>query len=155
MHQSAIQAFLRAANKSTYAASGKKVNPPRLNSEDFEYREGDLLYHDTYFGDDRFIGEEIIYEKEMPIWGMNYYGYLVDDSATPKEVYSFLKQALMAEENEAIPVRGPKTFVTGEYAYAVVTQGAFDNFTGEERIERLGMPLYKAFFHGGSIKGKE
>ena len=153
--QNLLTAFLRAANKNTYAASGTKTASSRLRSEDFEYRDGDLLYHDTYFGDDIFIGEEVVYEKEIPIWGMNYYGYLTDTSVTPKEIFSFLKQALLAEEDEAIPVRGPKTFATGALSYRMEVMGTMENFTGKEIIEKSELPVYKAVFHGGNIKGKE
>ena len=66
--------FLNEANKHTYAADGKKVEPTRLKSDDLEYQKGDLIYHDTYFGAGDFIGEEIVYKREVPVWGANYHG---------------------------------------------------------------------------------
>ncbi len=38
----------------------------RLKSEDYHFEQGNLIYHDTYFGGKDFIGGEIVYKDEMP-----------------------------------------------------------------------------------------
>ncbi len=104
--------FLNEANKATYAnKNAPKVTPARPGSRDYEFKKGNFTYHDTYFGPRDFIGEEVIYEGEVPIWGANYFGYIMDDSAGTEEVYNFLRQALMQEYSDVIPVRGPTRFV--------------------------------------------
>lgn len=61
--------FLIEAKKQTYANENiKKQNSTRKGSKDYEYSNKDLLYHDTYFGDTNFIGEEIVYQNsDTPI----------------------------------------------------------------------------------------
>jgi hypothetical protein len=61
--------FLDEANKSTYAKKdAAKVKPLRPNSEDYHFEKDDLIYHDTYFGGRNFIGEEIVYQNQTPVW---------------------------------------------------------------------------------------
>lgn len=56
------------------------VKASRRSSTDYEYENNDMVYHDTYFGSDNFMGEEIVYKGGEPIWGMNYYGRLLGHS---------------------------------------------------------------------------
>jgi len=144
--------FLTKANKHTYAADGTKTEPSRLASEDFDYKEGNLTYHDTYFGSANFIGEEIVYEDNNPIWGANYYGYIQDVNLSVKQVYGFLKEALIQEYNNIIPVRGPKSFKNDKFEYQNQVSGDLSNFEGAEIILYNGRPVYKAFYHGGLVK---
>ena len=58
-----LKDFLIEAKKQTYANGNvKKVESSRLNSFDYEYTDGAMLYHDTYFGGTDFIGEEVVYD---------------------------------------------------------------------------------------------
>ena len=74
--------FLIEAKKQTYANEKvKKILSTRKGSYDYEYSNGIMTYHDTYFGGTNFMGEEIVYlSNETPIWGMNYYGVTLDES---------------------------------------------------------------------------
>ena len=150
-----LASFLEKANQHTYAADGQKSQSTRLKSEDFDFRDGDWLYHDTYFGNENFIGGEVIYKKEVPIWGANYYGYIIDINASPKEVYGFLKKALMQKYNNIIPVRGPAHYSEENFEYLNKVEGDLKNFIGEETITKNRKLLYKAFYHGGLIIGSE
>lgn len=103
--------FLRKSNKNAYAnKDAPKVAPSRLKSEDYHFEDGDLIYHDTYFGARDFIGEEIVYKNQKPIWGANYFGFILADNVSEKDVYDFPGQALMQNYDNVIPVRGPKNF---------------------------------------------
>lgn len=150
-----LAAFLEKANQETYAADGKKAESTRLKSEDFNFKDGDWTYHNTYFGNNNFIGEEIVYKNEIPVWGMNYYGYVVDTKHAPKEVYGFLKKSLMQEYNDLIPVRGPRRFVDGKMEYDNIVSGDLNNFLGEETITNSGNVIYKAVYHGGLLIGND
>ena len=76
-----IENFLIEAKKQTYAnESVEKMQSSRLNSKDYEYKKENMTYHDTYFGGTRFIGEEVIYFDNNPLWGMNYYGVTLDET---------------------------------------------------------------------------
>lgn len=144
--------FLNEANKHTYAADGKKVASTRLKSDDLEYQKSDLMYHDTYFGAGDFIGEEIVYKKGIPAWGANYYGFILDSHYTPKQIYNFLKKALMREYDDLIPVRGPKIFRDGDWTYQNSIDGALDNFSGKEEILCNDRIIYRCLYHGGLIR---
>lgn len=107
--------FLEEANKSTYAnKDASKVSSYRLKSEDYHFEKDGLIYHDTYFGSRDFIGEEVVCKNSEPVWGMNYYGYILSDKTDHKELYNFLRDALMkTSSSDIIPVRGPKNHQQG------------------------------------------
>jgi hypothetical protein len=75
-----LASFLRLANQRTYAnKDAPQVQSTRLGSQDYEFDDGDLRYHDTFFGDREFIGEEIVYRRGKLFWGMNYFGFILAD----------------------------------------------------------------------------
>ena len=145
--------FLHEANKITYAnEDAPKVAPSRLKSEDYHFDKGDLIYHDTYFGGRDFIGEEIVYESEKPVWGANYFGFVIDEKVNEKDVYDFLRQALMQEYDDVIPVRGPSNFSADDKEYRFSADGDLSNFSGKEEISFDGKVVYRCLIHGGFIK---
>lgn len=147
--------FLNEANKYTYAnADVKKAASTRLNSEDYHFEKGNLIYHDTYFGSRDFVGEEMIYQDQKPKWGMNYYGFILDDNLTEKELASFLRKSLMQEYSGVIPVRGPQEFSENNWTYKLSVDGDLARFTGQEEILRDGKVVYRLFLHGGFIQQK-
>jgi len=102
-----LASFLRLANQRTYAnKNAPQVQSTRLGSQDYEFDDGDLRYHDTFFGDRDFIGEEIVYRRGKLFWGMNYFGFILADELKETEVYDFLRIALMQQNDDIIPVRG-------------------------------------------------
>lgn len=150
-----LSRFLSEANKNTYAGDGEKINSSRLGSYDLEFKNGDWIYHDTYFGNETFMGEEIVYFKEIPVWGANYYGGILDSSFSSEEVYGFLKKALLENSLNLILVRGPENFKENDFEYKNSIQGNLENFMGKEEIYISGKKAYEAVYHGGLIKGKE
>lgn len=145
--------FLEAANKSTYAnKDAPKATPTRLRSEDYHFEQDSLIYHDTYFGGRDFIGEEVVYENRKPVWGMNYYGYVLNPSTSEKEVYDFLRKALMQEYSNVIPVRGAGSYVEGVWKYTNKPVGDLGRFTGVEEIYKNRELLYRADYHGGYVE---
>ena len=107
--------FLIEAKKQTYANENvKKISSTRLGSHDYEYKKENMIYHDTYFGGTDFMGEEVVYlsSNETPIWGMNYYGVVLDKSLSEEAIDNALRKALMkVGEGDILPVRGPKEFI--------------------------------------------
>jgi hypothetical protein len=71
-----LKNFLYTARLQTYASGEKPVeNPQSAGSKQFKFQKGDYFYRDIFFsGDNRFIGQEIIYLDSKPIWVMNYIG---------------------------------------------------------------------------------
>jgi len=148
-----LEQFLNESNKSTYAnKNAPKATSSRLESENYHFEKDGLIYHDTYFGGRDFIGGEIVYKNKKPVWGMNYYGYVLDASVPEKDVYDFLRQALIQEYSGIIPVRGPKMFEDNGRKYTNTVDGGLDRFTGYEEIYFENRLVYKANYHGGFIK---
>lgn len=153
MNIAKLAKFLKEANKATYAnKNASKATPTRLNSEDYHFEKDNMIYHDTYFGARDFIGGEVVYEGEKPIWGENYFGYVLDENLDEKVVYDFLRKALMEEYEDVIPVRGPAHFSEGSNEYRFKADGDLNNFTGVEEILFAGKVVYRCFVHGGIIK---
>lgn len=150
-----IESFLIDAKKQTYAnTSVEKISSTRLNSNDYEYKKGNMTYHDTYFGGTRFIGEEVIYIDDKPYWGMNYYGVTLDENLSEEAMDNALRPALMkvGENISIIPVRGPKEFVNGEFKYLFDVTGDISNFSGIESIYKNNVKIYELKCNGGLIK---
>lgn len=148
--------FLIEAKKQTYAnANVEKVKSTRLGSKDYHYENGNMIYHDTYFGGIKFMGEEVVYcNSEEPIWGMNYYGITIDNTLSEEAMDKALRPALMnvGKDNSIIPVRGPSRFENDGYVYTFKVEGTIENFTGIEEICKDGALIYRLYCHGGLIK---
>lgn len=148
-----LATFLKAANLNTYAnEKSEKVDSLRLGSHDYHFEKGGLVYHDTYFGGTKFIGEEIIYKDEQPVWGMNYRGITLSETMSEGLFDAILRPALMAGSGDNIPVRGPKEFVSGDWQYTFKIEGDLSNFTGVEEITKKGEIVCRLLCHGGWIK---
>lgn len=148
--------FLVEAKRQTYANENvEKVTSSRKGSHDYHYQNNDMIYHDTYFGGTKFMGEEVVYHNnETPIWGMNYYGITLDESLSEEAMDKALRPALMlvGEDKDVIPVRGPKNYKNGEYEYNFSVDGDLDCFEGRETIHKGKIKVYELKCHGGIIK---
>jgi hypothetical protein len=145
--------FLNEANKSTYAnENAPRSASTRLESEDYHFEKGDLIYHDTYFGGRDFIGEEIVYKNKKPLWGANYFGFVLDENIREKDVYDFLRKALIQEYDNVIPVRGPASFSEDKWDYTFSADGELENFAAKEEILFNGVIVYRCLIHGGYIR---
>lgn len=149
-----IEKFLIEAKKMTYANSNvEKIESSRLNSHDYEYKKDNMIYHDTYFGGTRFIGEEVVYIDNLPYWGMNYYGVTILESLGEEAMDNALRPALMqVGEDDIIPVRGPREYINGEYKYVFNVSGDLNNFTGTEIVYKNDDKIYELKCVGGLIK---
>lgn len=144
--------FLKEANKATYAnKEARKAAPLRPGSEDYHFEQGDLAYHDTYFGGRDFIGEEIVYKAGKVVWGMNYYGHILKDGIPTDEAYAILRPALMEEYDDIIPVRGPREYTEGAGIYRNEVQGDLGRFSGTEEIYLNDELVSRCWYHGGFI----
>lgn len=145
--QNELIEFLITAKKNTYASNNNQDNTSyRPNSHDLIYENDKYKYHDSYFGGENFIGEEILYKNNIPIWGMNYCGIELNENFSSK----FLKEAL---SNVSIdkPFRGPDIYQDGDYLYICKHNGDFNRFQGIEEIYFHKEKIYECTFHGGII----
>ena len=142
-----IVEFLIRAKRATYAGKGAETAPSRPGSHDLVYREGKLMYYDTYLGGEKFAGEEALWNEEIPFWSMNYVGRVTGANFSG----DFLKEALLRVPEDR-PYRGPEEYTDGDYVYRCSVEGSFDWFQGSETIGFQGETIYECFFHGGLIR---
>ncbi len=139
--------FLIRAKRATYAGRGAETAPSREKSHDLTYREGDLMYYDTYLGSGKFAGEEALWREGRPSWSMNYIGRVTGEGFD----IGFLREALLRVPEDR-PFRGPERFVSGELTYSCEVSGSFEWFQGNETVFRGNSPIYECVFHGGLVE---
>lgn len=139
--------FLIKAKKTTYAGKGAETASSRLKSHDLIYREGDMMYLDTYLGGEKFAGEEALWVGGEPIWSMNYAGRVTGEKFSG----DFLKAALLKVPYDK-PFRGPERYEENGYEYKCGVSGNFEWFQGYETISLNGSEIYECYFHGGKIE---
>ena len=139
--------FLIKAKQATYAGKGAETASSRVKSHDLIYKDGRYMYYDTYFGGDKFAGEEALWISEEPYWSMNYVGRVTGDNFSG----DFLKEALLRVPEDK-PFRGPDKYTNGDYEYFCSIDGDFEWFQGRETISYKGEQIYECYFHGGLIK---
>jgi len=149
-----LSKFLVKAKINTYASSGEgeEKNLPD-GSKELEFEEKEFKYRDRYFGFNLFIGEEIVWQNEKIVWGMNYYGRITSEKIPVKQIYQFLQEALK-KVTENKPFRGPDNFKQGDFEYFNKIEGNVENFNGEEKIFHKKQLVYQLRYSGGLIIGK-
>ena len=146
MDKKIVESLCRAKRETYASGNAKECIPCRPNSHDLKYCEGNLIYIDTYLGGEKFVGEEAIWNDNIPLWSMNYAGRIVEEGFEGW----FLKEALRIV-NEEYPYRGPLSYENGEFKYECSFAGNFEWFDGEEVIYKNDVKIYECKFHGGVI----
>lgn len=145
--------FIKEAKVNTYAKSDERgAQILKDGGKKFEYKKDNFYYRDIYYGFNPFVGEEVVYQDKNPVWGMNYFGFILADDLTEKEISSFLRKSLIQEYDGIIPVRGPREFSENNWTYKLSVNGDLSRFTGQEKILRDGRVVYQLFLHGGFIQ---
>ncbi|MFI1013715.1 DUF5680 domain-containing protein [Streptomyces sp. NPDC020965] len=148
---SALESFIVRAKSATYVGGAGKIAPVRTASHDLEYREDDLVYRDSYFGGTDFLGQETVHSAGHPVWGMNYYGYLLTDDIDAFTAGETIKAALTSLYGEGRFLGGFRHTV-GELTYVDETVGEVSRFRGIEHIATPdGTLVYELRYHGGRI----
>ena len=144
--------FIVSAKAATYVGNGNQSESSREGSHDLYYEEGDLRYLDSYFGGSEFIGEEVVYYQNEPVWGMNYYGAVLDpQKITAVEAGAMIKTSL-SHMYATGHFLGGWTQTEGDLVYHDSSEGDLSHFTGYEWIEKDAIKVYELFYHGGLIK---
>jgi Domain of unknown function (DUF5680) len=149
-----LAAFLHEANLHTYASGKNKIESGQLGSVNFKYQKGPWSFRDSYYGDEKFLGQELISFHNCPVWGASYYGFVTTPS-DKHEIYDFLKTALLKQSLSRMPVRGPERHRVEKWIYVNKASGTLASFMGEEYILHDKVHVYKGFYQGGLIQGKE
>lgn len=147
----ALETFIVRAKQHTYAGDGPALLPSRLGSHDLQYAEGDWAYHDSYFGECDFIGQEIVYYQGQPVWGMNYYGVLLrPDQMSAAQAGQMIKRSLSRLYLEG-RFLGAFTHQEGALRYVDQNEGDTRAFRGKEQISRDDQIVYELVYHGGLL----
>jgi len=148
--------FLVKAKKSTYATgeTAKKIVEAD-KSTTLIFEDGDLKYHDNYFGGEPFGGREVVFLQNEPIYIMIYYGLVNESISDFEAVYKILQKALSLI-SEDYPFRGPNEYSENGLIYKNSHTGEIDNFFGEETISSVdGKEIYKAKYIGGFVNQRK
>jgi hypothetical protein len=148
--------FLVEVKRNTYAGQDDDAtlaNPLLADSKQLEWRDGNWLYRDIYYGMSFFSGLEVVYCSGEPVWSMTYSGGAVPDIRLDetRAVYAFLRSALR-EVPVGFPVRGPVRFSRSDYYYHLEVTGGLASFCGREEIVRNTAALYSLTFAGGILR---
>ena len=147
-----LNSFIVQAKAATYVGNGAKSPSCRPGSHDLQFRAGLFAYLDSYFGGTDFIGQEVVYYQDEPVWAMNYYGRILEPSRmTGAEAGQVIKESLT------------KMYQTGRFLggfkhstplgdYTDTSEGDVTAFTGQEWITRNDVKVYELVYHGGLIK---
>jgi hypothetical protein len=148
----ALHDFIVRAKAATYVGSGRKLLPYRLGSHDLQFFDGDWSYHDSYVGENDFMGEEVVYFRGKVVWGMNYFGRITQPGKiTSAQAGQVIKVSLtkMYAEGRFL---GGFTCRVDDFTYVDASEGDTRFFTGREWIELSGEEVYELVYHGGIVK---
>jgi hypothetical protein len=147
-----LNAFVVRAKAATYVGGGAKSLSRRPGSHELEFREGPFSYLDSYFGGADFIGQEVVYYQESPVWAMNYYGRLLEPAMiTATEAGQIIQESLALMYREGRFLGGFEHAAQGSQ-YIDTSEGDVTSFTGKEWIVRAGSRVYELVYHGGLIR---
>ncbi len=148
----ALHAFILAAKAASYVGDGLPALPCREKSHDLAFSRGVFQYLDSYFGGEDFIGQEVVYAHNEPVWGMNYYGVILKpDSISGAEAGAMIKASL-SKMYAVGRFLGGWDHAQDDLVYHDTSEGEWDHFTGYEWIERDGLKVYELCYHGGLIR---
>ncbi len=147
-----LNTFIVKAKSATYVGDGIESPPLRPGSHDLKFQDEQFLYLDSYFGGSDFLGQEVVYLKESPIWAMNYYGRILDAKRiTAATAGKIIKESLSQLYGEGRFLGGYK-YTVDDYEYFDTNQGDFTSFMGKEWINLGNIKVYELVYHGGLIE---
>jgi hypothetical protein len=144
--------FIVKAKAACYVGGGDRVTTSRAGSHDLVFSEGSWRYLDSYFGGTDFHGQETIWNADVPIWAMGYYGYILQPNLiNSSETGAIIKAALTKMYQQDRFLDGFE-FQIGADRYSDRSIGTFEHFSGTETIQRDGVLVYQLDYQGGLIK---
>lgn len=147
-----LENFIVTAKAACYVGDGEVAKSCRTDSHDLEYSEGDWRYLDSYFGGSDFIGQEVVWHKNVAIWAMNYYGYILrPELINAQKTGEVIKSSLSALYKQERFLGGYEHFVD-DYLYHDANQGDVSHFHGVETISHDSIEVYRLDYHGGILK---
>ena len=147
-----LEALIVRAKANTYVGGGAIRDPCRPGSHDVGFDEGDWSYLDSYFGGTDFLGQELVWRSGEPVWAMNYYGRILEDTLIDAtRAGSVIKQALSAMYREG-RFLGGFDWRSADATYIDRSEGDVRSFRGFERILIARDEVYRLDYFGGLIR---
>lgn len=147
-----LHEFILTAKATSYIGDGAPAPSSRPASHDLAYQSGNFSYLDSYFGGSDFIGEEIVYHLDDPLWGMNYYGVLLKPGLISAEAVGKMLKASLSLMYRQGRFLGGWSHTQENLTYHDTSQGDLTRFSGREWIEKDGEVVYELVYHGGMIR---
>lgn len=149
--------FLGKARLAGYAAEGDFDESAGRAQREYVSTQALWAYSDLCLaegGNGNVIGRELVHYDQELIWGMTYYGVVVDVRADRTALYTFIRQAMRTVSPTNLPARGQQNFVNGLHRYSYDLQGTLLEFSGVERVFYDSAPIYRLHFNGGLMKSR-
>lgn len=147
-----LNAFIVRAKANTYVGSEQKSLSYRPSAHDLQFHADDFSYLDSYFGGTDFIGQEVVYYQQQPVWAMNYYGRILLPQLIDGAQAGQIIKASLSELYKQGRFLGGFEYSVGDSIYTDTNEGTVASFIGKEWIIRQGQQVYKLVYHGGLIK---
>jgi hypothetical protein len=147
-----LEAFIVEAKSATYVGSGKPASSSRRGSHDIAHQRGTWRYLDSYFGGTDFLGQEVVWTNDDPVWVMNYYGRILDPAMIDgSRAGAVIKESLSTLYRQG-RFLGEFEHAVGQYRYVDSSTTSVENFRGVERIYCGDREVYRLDYHGGLVK---
>ena len=147
-----LTSFVLKAKSATYVGGGAHSPACRPASQDLQFRDGIFAYLDSYFGGADFMGEEIVYYADRPVWGENYFGRILEPARIAPAEAGQAIQASLSQMYRSGRFLGGFELATPWGTYHDTNTGDVSSFTGQEWIMRDGLRVYELVYHGGLIR---
>jgi hypothetical protein len=146
-----LERFIIVAREHTALGQSRRLPPERASAVEIVYREGGLVYRDSYFGQSRLIGQEIVRRAGVVVWGMNYLVVVRERPLEGEELAAFLQRAQLARYRER-RLLGPHTFQERNLRYEDRNEGDLGLFQGEVLVHYQDEELFRMHYCGGLIR---
>ncbi|KQV63787.1 DUF5680 domain-containing protein [Rhizobium sp. Root1220] len=147
-----LQAFILEAKRATYVGGGSASHACRRASHDIRYECGPWSYLDSYFGGTDFLGQEVVWKNDDPVWAMNYYGRILDQELIDGAIAGTVIQEALSALYRLGRFLGAFEYVVRQYRYVDNSNESVEGFVGIERIYVEAKEVYRLDYHGGLVK---
>lgn len=146
-----LERFLLAARERTTLGKGNRQPPERPGAVEIVFREGGLTYRDSYFGQSRLVGQEVVRRAGIVVWAMSYFILIESPAGGGEELASFLQRAQLSRYRER-RLLGPYHVEERAYRYEDHTTGGLDLFQGETVVTHHQQPVLRMPYLGGWVR---
>lgn len=149
MDLAGLEEFVVRAKTRTWVGAAESRGSSRPGSTDLTFADAEYGYLDSYVGGTDFIGQELVTYDGVPVWAMNYYGYLLrPDLIDGAGLSAVVREALTAMYAQGRFLGGWR-HVASAGVYEDESTGDVTRFFGRERVLVGGDVAYELSYHGG------